>query len=49
MIPFMGTDDPSDREEQLVRDDASRGNTEWLPTYERPGSAIDIDHTWDDE
>lgn len=38
-----------DREELLVRDEASRGNVEWLPEYERPGSQIDDDHTWDDE
>lgn len=45
MIP----DNQDQREEELVRDDASRGNTDWLPAYERPGSAIDIDHTWEDE
>lgn len=43
MIP----DNADQREEELVRDDASRGNTDWLPSYERPGSAIDIDHTWE--
>jgi hypothetical protein len=45
--PFIEPDGPEDREEQLVRDDASRGNVEWLPTYERPGSLVDDDHTWE--
>ena len=47
-LPFIEPDDPSDREEQLVRDAASAGDISWLPTYERPGSLVDIDDTWGD-
>jgi hypothetical protein len=36
-----------DREELQVRDEASRGNMDWLPETERIGSMIDFDHTWD--